>query len=155
MGRGGEGRGSPGEAREERGLRVGNGVGREPQWESCWGSGLWGGWEGLDSQRNLLAQSQPPSAAAKAFSPRPAKGGVWPARGAGGGQAGEIPSISPPAAGNGFQEFGRGGTRLARCNPFVGLSEEIEPGEGLTASGTDLGLETLQERHLQWFAVKH
>lgn len=59
----------------------------------------------LNSQRNQLAPSQPPSAAANALSNRPAKGGVWPARGVGGGQAGEIPSISPLAAGNRFQEF--------------------------------------------------
>lgn len=52
-----------------------------------------------------------PSAAASAFCPQPAKGGVWPARGAGGGQAGEIPSISQPAAGNGFQELGSSAAR--------------------------------------------
>lgn len=35
----------------------------------------------LDSQRNLLAPSQPPSAAANAFSTQHAKGRVWPAMG--------------------------------------------------------------------------
>lgn len=46
------------------------------------------------------------------------KGGVWPARGAGGGQSGEIPSISPPAAGTGFQEFGSPAARtLIREGP--------------------------------------
>lgn len=64
-----------------------------------------GGGQGLDSRRNQLAPSQPPIEAASAFSHQPAKGGVWPARGAGGGQAGEIPSIYPLASGNGFQEF--------------------------------------------------
>lgn len=47
------------------------------------------------------------------------------------------PPSPPPAAGNGFQEFGRGGTgtRNARGGPFVGPSEEIEAGEGLLESG--------------------
>lgn len=85
------------------------------------GAVLGAGREGLDSQRSLLAQSQPPSAAAKAFSPRPAKGGVWPARGAGGGQAGEIPSISPPAAGNAFQEYREGRDQTRPVQPLLGI----------------------------------
>lgn len=102
------------------------------------------GREGLDSQRNLLAHSLPPSAAAKAVSPRPAKGGVWPARGAGGGQAGEIPSISPPAAGIWVPGVREGRDQTCSVHPFMGLSEETEPGEGLVEAGTDLRLEMLQ-----------
>lgn len=97
-------------------------------WDSCLETGLWE--EGLDSQRNLPPQSQPPSVAASPFSPQPAKGGVWPARGAGGGQAGEIPSISPPAAGTGFQEFGSPAART--------LIQEGQncPGQPLRGTGT-------------------
>lgn len=52
-----------------------------------------------------------PERGGQRFLAQPAKGGVWPARDAGGGQAGEIPSISPLAAGNESQEFGRSATR--------------------------------------------
>lgn len=54
----------------------------------------------------------------------------------------------------GCQDAEPGGTRVARCNPFVGLSREAEPGEGLVESGADLGLEVLQRWHLQWFPVE-
>ena len=109
----------------------------------------------------MLAPTQLPTAAANAFSPWPAKGGVWPARGAGGGQAGEIPSFSPLASENGFQELGSwasrtslGWTTIARYNSFVGLSGETKAREGLE-SRADLGLEMLQRCHLQCFTVMY
>lgn len=123
-----------------------------------------GGGQGLDSRRNQLAPSQSPSEAASAFSHQPAKGGVWPAMGAGGVQAGEIPSIYPLAAGNGFQEFsprarlpGRRagkGPQWPTATPSW-VTAEKQPGEGLVESGTDLGLEMLQKWHLRWFPMKY
>lgn len=67
-----------------------------------------------------------------------------------------LPAPPPAAARNGFQEFGSGGTRtrIARCSPFAGLSEEMEPGKVRRESDADLGLEMLQRWHLQWFTVK-
>lgn len=47
----------------------------------------------------------------------------------------------------------RAGTRIARGNPFLGLSGGTGPGEGLLESGADPGLEILQRRHLPWFTV--
>lgn len=129
-----------------------------PRGESCLEAGQRAGrrvGEALDSQRNLPAPTQPPSAAASSLSPARQGWGLaregrwrWP------GQRNSF--HFPPAAGNGFQELGSsaarmppGGTGIARCNFFVGPSGETEAGEGLVEPEADLGLEMLQWWPLQ------
>ena len=108
--------------------------------------------QGLDSRRNQLAPSQPPSEAPALSHTSPPRVGFGP-RGVrevarpekflpftrwlrGTGSRSSVREL-------GCQDAEPGGTRVAHCNPFVGRSRETESAEGLVESGAELGLEML------------
>lgn len=144
-----------------RGSCICTGVGWGHAGSPAWKPGSVGGGTGFPTK--LASFESPPSAAANAFSPQPAKGGVWPARvrwrWPGRRNSFHFPAGCgervPGARELGCQDAKPEGIRIALCNSFVGLSRETEGGEGLMESEADLVSEMLQRRHLQCFAEKY
>lgn len=103
-------RGDPGGRGSCRYTGVSWGLAASPAWKP--GSVRGGGWGRHRIPSGTCQPRLSPQVRRPALSPRPAKGGVWPARGAGGGQAREIPSISRRLQGTGSRSSG---ARLPGC----------------------------------------